>query len=68
MKKLAFGFMRLPETKEGTIDFEETKKMVDYFIGQGFTYFDTAYNYHDQESEIAIRECLVKGTIGTVSC
>ncbi len=60
MKKLAFGFMRLPETKEGTIDFEETKKMVDYFIGQGFTYFDTAYNYHDQESEIAIRECLVK--------
>lgn len=52
--------MRLPETEEEKIDFEETKRMVDRFIGEGFSYFDTAYNYHDQQSEIAIRECLVK--------
>ncbi|MDD2426507.1 MAG: aldo/keto reductase [Eubacteriales bacterium] len=59
-KKLAFGFMRLPETKDGKIDFEQTKAMVDRFIGEGFSYFDTAYGYHDQQSEIAIRECLTK--------
>lgn len=60
MKKLAFGFMRLPENEQGKIDYAETKEMVDRFIDEGFSYFDTAYNYHDQQSEIAIRECLVK--------
>ena len=44
-KKLGFGLMRLPLTDandKGSIDVEETKKMVDAFIEQGFTYFDTA--------------------------
>ncbi|NLC88617.1 MAG: 4Fe-4S dicluster domain-containing protein [Clostridiaceae bacterium] len=59
-KKLAFGFMRLPETEDEKIDLETTKKMVDRFIEEGFSYFDTAYGYHNQQSEIAIRECLVK--------
>ncbi|NLC39710.1 MAG: 4Fe-4S dicluster domain-containing protein [Clostridiaceae bacterium] len=59
-KKLAFGFMRLPETEDEKIDLEATKKMVDRFIEEGFSYFDTAYGYHKQQSEIAIRECLVK--------
>ena len=59
-KKLAFGFMRLPQTEDEKIDFAETEKMVDRFIEEGFSYFDTAYNYHNQQSEIAIRECLVK--------
>ena len=34
--------------------------MVDSFIEQGFTYFDTAYMYHDFKSEEFVREALVK--------
>lgn len=41
IKKLGFGMMRLPQ-KDGKIDIEQTKKMVDLFMAAGFTYFDTA--------------------------
>lgn len=44
-KKLGFGLMRLPlldENDGASIDIELTKKMVDAFIKNGFTYFDTA--------------------------
>jgi len=34
--------------------------MVDVFLERGFTYFDTAYSYLKEMSEIAIRETLVK--------
>ena len=34
--------MRLPQ-KDGKIDVEETKIMVDHFMEAGFTYFDTAW-------------------------
>jgi predicted aldo/keto reductase-like oxidoreductase len=62
MKKLGFGFMRLPiiDNKYESIDFETVNKMVDTFLERGFTYFDTAYMYHMNNSEIAIRESLVK--------
>ena len=63
MKKLGYGFMRLPvigEGKDALIDLETVKHLVDTFIEKGFTYFDTAYPYHRGESEIAIRETLVK--------
>jgi len=62
-KKLGFGFMRLPVTNQGdstSIDMEQLKKMVDTFLERGFTYFDTAYMYHNFKSEIALREALVK--------
>lgn len=55
--KLGYGFIRLPTTKDGDIDREPMKKMVDAFLGAGFTYFDTAYNYPG--SEEALRETLV---------
>lgn len=57
--KLGFGFMRLP-MNDGSIDMEQLNKMVDYFMENGFTYFDTAYVYHEGKSEIALREALVK--------
>lgn len=60
MKKLGFGFMRLPVDEAGNIAMDTVKKMVDAFLGKGFTYFDTAYMYHNGESEAAIREALVK--------
>lgn len=63
MKKLGFGFMRLPiknQEDPTSIDFEQLNKMVDTFIERGFTYFDTAYMYHMYKSENAIKEALVK--------
>ena len=59
--KLGFGLMRLPLTDpndDSSIDIEESKKMVDLFIQRGFTYFDTAWMYHDYASEDAVKEIL----------
>ena len=63
MNKLGFGCMRLPlldVDDQSTIDYDAFKTMVDRFLDQGGTYFDTAYMYHSHVSEIAVRECLVK--------
>ena len=57
IKKLGFGLMRLPQ-KDGVIDVEQVKEMVDLFMEAGFTYFDTAWAYNG--SEEAIREALVE--------
>ncbi len=60
-KKLGFGLMRLPLTNPsdaGSIDIELCKKMVDSFIDQGFTYFDTALMYCGGKSENAVKEFL----------
>lgn len=57
IKKLGFGLMRLPQ-KDGVIDVEQTKQMVDAFMACGFTYFDTAWAY--EGSEDAIRQALVE--------
>ena len=62
-KKLGFGLMRLPQADPAdytTVNMEELKEMVDYFLAHGFTYFDTSYVYHGGNSETAIREALVK--------
>jgi uncharacterized protein len=63
MKNLGFGFMRLPllnPNDQASVDAEQLNKMVDTFLERGFTYFDTAYMYHNHQSEIALRESLVK--------
>ena len=57
IKKLGFGLMRLPQ-KDGKIDIEQTKVMVDKFLDAGFTYFDTAWAYAGSEN--AIRQALVE--------
>ncbi|MBO4218629.1 MAG: aldo/keto reductase [Erysipelotrichaceae bacterium] len=57
MKKLGFGLMRLPQ-ENGAIDVEQFKEMVDLFLENGFTYFDTAYIY--EGSEEATRKALVE--------
>lgn len=59
IKKLGFGFMRLPMNGE-EVDIEQTKKMVDHYMDLGFTYFDTAYVYMNGKSEMAIRDAVVK--------
>ena len=59
MPKLGFGLMRLPE-KDGEIDIERVKTMVDKYMQMNINYFDTAYVYHGGKSEVAAREALVK--------
>lgn len=58
-KNFGFGCMRLPMDGEN-VDIEQTKKMVDYFLEQGFNYFDTAHGYLNGKSELALKEALVK--------
>jgi len=63
MGKLGFGLMRLPlldPKDEKSIDKEQVCRMADVFLERGFTYFDTAYMYHDHESERAVKDVLVK--------
>ena len=56
-KNFGFGCMRLP-MKDGEVDTKETCRMVDAFLGNGFTYFDTAHGYLNGKSEGALKTCL----------
>ena len=62
MKNLGFGMMRLPVLNgEATnFDYVQLNKMVDAFLGAGFTYFDTSFVYHDGKSEEAVRKAVVE--------
>lgn len=61
-KKLGFGLMRLPvlDGNGEDIDLKQVSAMADRFLEQGFTYFDTAYPYHNGFSERAVKKCLVE--------
>ncbi len=59
---LGFGAMRLDLTDENdnsSIDNENYKQMIDYYMAEGFNYFDTSYAYHDGSSEIGLAKNLV---------
>lgn len=58
--KLGFGLMRLPTLPDSeAYDMPQVKAMVDSFMQNGFTYFDTAYGYGGGASERAAKEALV---------
>ena len=62
MKKLGMGMMRLPlldKNDPRSVDKAQVCRMVDDFLERGFTYFDTAYMYHDYQSEHIVKEVLV---------
>lgn len=58
--RFGFGCMRLKLNEDKTVDETEFNKMIDLFIKEGFTYFDTARVYLNGESEKALKNCLVK--------
>ena len=63
MKKLGFGLMRMPSldgVNPANVDIEQVKKMVDLFIENGFTYFDTAWMYNGFASESVAKTVLVE--------
>ncbi|MBR3823841.1 MAG: aldo/keto reductase [Lachnospiraceae bacterium] len=57
---LGFGCMRFPTNAEGKIDREKAQKMLDKAIAAGVNYIDTAYPYHNGESELFVGEALKK--------
>ena len=56
LSALGFGAMRLPvvDGQNGSIDQDAVNEMVDYALEHGVNYFDTAWGYHDGQSEVAM--------------
>lgn len=57
---LGFGCMRFPLNKDGSICEPEAEKMLDTAIAAGVTYIDTAYPYHNGDSEPFLGRVLKK--------
>jgi hypothetical protein len=58
---LGFGAMRLPVLADGHVDVPEAARMIRYAIDHGVNYVDTAYPYHNGESEPAVGNALMGG-------
>ena len=58
LSRLGFGAMRLPVKSDGTVDESLTEKMVAYAMEQGINYYDTAWGYHDGQSEVVMGKVL----------
>lgn len=57
---MGFGCMRFPVKADGKINEAEAEKMLDRAITAGVNYFDTAYPYHNGESEPFVGKVLKK--------
>ncbi len=57
---LGFGCMRFPVTKGGKINEPEAERMLDRALAAGVNYIDTAYPYHDGQSEPFVGRALQK--------
>ena len=56
---IGFGCMRLPQ-KDGEPDIAKTQEMVDYAMEHGINYYDTAWYYHQEKSELAVGKVMKK--------
>ena len=57
---LGFGCMRFPTGADGKIDQQQAEEMMDKAIQNGVNYIDTAYPYHNGESETFVGKVLKK--------
>ena len=57
---LGFGCMRFPVDSQGKINEPEAERMIDKAIASGVNYIDTAYPYHNGESEPFVGKVLKK--------
>ena len=60
---LGFGCMRFPLTADQKIDEAEAENMIDRAIAAGVNYIDTAYPYHNGDSEPFVGECWKNMTV-----
>lgn len=62
LSALGMGAMRLPVNGQGDtpIDEEKTAEMVAYAMNHGINYYDTAWGYHDGQSETVMGKILNK--------
>ena len=60
LSSLGMGCMRLPVLSDdsGKIDRDAVKEMVKYAMEKGVNYYDTAWGYHNGESELVMGETL----------
>lgn len=60
---LGFGAMRLPviDGKMSNVDEEQTRQMVEYAVEHGVNYVDTAFPYHEGQSERCMGRILKDG-------
>lgn len=63
VSRLGFGLMRLPiiENDNGQIDYKKSRELIELAVENGITYFDTAYVYHNNQSEIFAGEMFRDG-------
>ena len=57
---LGMGNMRLPviDNDDSKIDKDKTREMIKYCMENGINYYDTAYGYHNGNSELVVGELL----------
>lgn len=62
LSALGMGAMRLPviDGNDGQIDEKATEQMVEYAMQKGINYYDTAWGYHNGNSEIVMGKALSK--------
>lgn len=61
LSRLGMGNMRLPTTEpNGPIDKVKAQEIIDLAYAQGVNYFDTAWFYHNGQSELFLGEALKK--------
>ncbi len=59
LSNLGMGCMRLPQKESyAEVDLPRVREMVAYAMAHGVNYYDTAWGYHDGNSELAMGETL----------